>query len=163
MNGPVFRGRWVACAALMAGGCGAIPDIIVDAARSSAKEALQEAVENVIDDAIEDTVEELLDYADFEFPSIRESEDEEEGDVFDEEGEDVDDSAQDTGRTGKTAWDNRRHDSSQRETSRLPLWTTHDALVVETTQRATNGSCTTENRSCQDRRWSLWHSSYASA
>lgn len=102
MNGTVLRGRWVACAALLAGGCGAIPDIIVDAARSSAKEALQEAVENVIDEVIDDTVDELLDHADFEFPSIHESEDEGNGDAFEEEGEDVDDSDQNTGRRGKT-------------------------------------------------------------
>ncbi len=130
MNGPVLCGRWVAYAALMAGGCGAIPDIIVDAARSSAKEALQETVENVIDEVIEDTVDELLDHADFEFPSIRESEDEEDGDAFEEAGEDVNDSDQDTGRKGKTAEDHRRHDSSQPVNSRLPLWATHDALVV---------------------------------
>ena len=99
MNGTVFRGRWVACAALLAGGCGTIPDVIVDAARSSAKEALQEAVEDVIDDVIEDTVDELLDYADFEFPSIYESEDEEDGDVFEEVGDEVDNSDQDTRRT----------------------------------------------------------------
>ncbi len=152
MNGPVVLGRWVACAALLAGGCGAIPDIIVDAARSSAKEALQEAVENVIDDVIEDTVDELLDYADFELPVLHESEDEEDGDVFEEAGEDVDNNDQDTGRT---AGDHRRHDSSQPVTSRPPFSATHNALVVETTQRATNGSCTTEYRSCRDRRWSL--------
>ena len=138
MNGPMSCGRWVACAALMAGVCGAIPDIIVDEAKSSAKEALQEAVENVIDEVIEETVDGLFDHADFEFPSIHQSEDEE--------------------NVGS---------SSARlirpVNSRLPLWETHDARVVETTQRATNGSCTTENRSCQDRHWSLWHSPYVSA
>ena len=102
MNGPMFCGRWVACAALMAGGCGAIPDIIVDEAKSSAKEALQEAVENVIDEVIEETVDGLFDHADFEFPSIHQSEDEENGDAFEEIDEDVDDSDQDTGRTDKT-------------------------------------------------------------
>ena len=108
MNGTVFRGRWVICAALLAGGCGVIPDIVVDEAKSSAKEALQEAVEDVIDDAIEIMIAELLDYVDLEFPSNRESEGEAGGDVFDEEGEDVDDSDQDPDRTMETVGDDRR-------------------------------------------------------
>ena len=85
----------------MAGGCGAISDIIVDEAKSSANEALQEAVET-IDEVIEETFEGLLDHADFEFPSIHQSENEEDGDAFEETDEDVDDSDQDTGRTDKT-------------------------------------------------------------
>ncbi len=155
MNGTVFRKRWLACAALLAGGCGAIPDIIVETARSSAERALQEAVEDVIDDFIEDTVDELLDYADFESLFIPGSEEEEQGDVFEEAGKDADDSDQNTGRTGRTAWDDRRHDSSHPVNSRLPFFATHDVLAVDMTQRATNSSYKTEYRSCQDKRWSL--------
>ena len=81
MNKTVFPGRWFSCAALLAGGCGAIPDILVDATRSSAKEALQETVEGIVNEIVEDTVDELLDHADFELPSSHESEDEQNGDA----------------------------------------------------------------------------------
>jgi len=74
----------------MAGGCGAVPDIIVDAARSSAKEALQEAVESVIDEVIDDTFDELIDHTDFEFPSIDERENEDNGDALDGAVEEMD-------------------------------------------------------------------------
>lgn len=103
MNGTVLRGGWVVCGALLAGGCGAIPDIIVDAAKSSAKEALQEAVESVIDDVIDDTFDELIDQTDFEFPSIDERENEDNGDALDGAVEEMDGNDQDTDRTGKMA------------------------------------------------------------
>lgn len=138
MNGTVCYRRLLACAALLAGGCGAIPDIIVEAARSSAKKAIQEAVEDVIDDVIDDTADELFDYVDVESLFIPGSEEEEEGDVFEEAGKDADDSDQYTGRTGRTAWDRRRHDSSHPVNSRLPFSATHDVLAVDMTQRATN-------------------------
>ncbi|UCC31472.1 MAG: hypothetical protein JSU86_04190 [Phycisphaerales bacterium] len=106
MNRIGFGKSWLACAALLAGGCGAIPDIIADAARSSAKEALQEAVEDVVDDVIDNTVGELLDFGDFEFPFVEQSEDEvQDGDAFEDEDEDAEESDQDTGRAGRTAYD----------------------------------------------------------
>ena len=108
MSGMMFRISWLACAVLLAGGCGEIPDIIVEGARASAKEALQEAVGDVIDDIIEDTVDELLDYADFESQFLHEGGDETEGDVFEEAGEDEEESDQDTGHTGRGMWDHRR-------------------------------------------------------
>lgn len=101
MNGTLLRGRWVACAALLVGGCGAIPDLIVEPARSSAKAALEETVEGFIHDAVKDTFEGLLDPATFEFPSIRENEEVEGGDGFEGVSLDVDDSAEDTSRVGK--------------------------------------------------------------
>ena len=143
MYGTMFRGRWIACAALLAGGCGAIPDIIVDTIKSSAKKAVQEAVEDVIDDAIGGTVEQLLDFSDFEFPSVSESEDEQDGALIEEADEDVDDRDQGTGRTGRTgrtAVNRRWHDSSQLESLRLALSVTHYTPVLETTQRAARGS-----------------------
>lgn len=81
--------RWLPCAALLGGGCGAIPDIIVDAAWLSAKVALQEAVGDAVDGAIDDTVGELLDFDDFGFPFVEQSEDE---DGFEDDGEDVEES-----------------------------------------------------------------------
>ena len=87
MNRIGVSKRWLACAAMLGGGCGAIPDIVVDAARSSAKEALEEAVGDVVDDVIDDTVGELLDFTGFEFPFDEQSEAEEDGDEFEDEGE----------------------------------------------------------------------------
>ena len=67
--------RWLACTVLFVGGCGAISDIMIDAAKLSAKEALQEATSEFVDEVIDNTVGELLDFEDFEFSSTRESED----------------------------------------------------------------------------------------
>ena len=90
MNRIGVSRRWLACAALLGGGCGAIPDIVVDAARSSAKEALEEAVGDVIDDVIDDAVGELLDFPGFEFPFNEQSEVGEDVDAFEDEGETAD-------------------------------------------------------------------------
>jgi hypothetical protein len=87
MNRISVSKRWLACAAMLGGGCGAIPDIVVDAARSSAKEALEEAVGDVVDDVIDDTVGELLDFPGFAFPFNEQSETEEDGYAFEDEGE----------------------------------------------------------------------------
>lgn len=103
MKRIVLGKRWLACVALLGGGCGAIPDIVVDAAWLSAKEALQEAVGDAVDDVIDDTVGELLDFDDFEFPFAEQSEDEEDDDALDDDGEDVEESDQDTGRAGRAA------------------------------------------------------------
>jgi hypothetical protein len=77
---------WLAYAGLLAGGCGSIPDVIVDSARSSAQENFQQAIENVINDVIEETIAELFDLADFEVPFAGGSADEEGGDAFEAEG-----------------------------------------------------------------------------
>lgn len=65
---------WLACAALLSGGCGAFPNFIVDAARSSAKEALEEAVGDAVDGVIDDSIGALLDSDGFEFPFVEGSE-----------------------------------------------------------------------------------------
>ncbi len=80
---------WLASAALLGGGCGAIPDIIIDAARSSAREALEEAVGDAVGGIVDDTVAELLGFDDFEFPIVQQGEDEENGDALVEDGESV--------------------------------------------------------------------------
>ena len=90
MNRISVSKRWLACAAMLGGGCGAIPDIVVDAARSSAKEAVEEAVGDFVEDAIDDTVGELLDFPGFEFPFNEQSEAGEDGDEFEDEGEPAD-------------------------------------------------------------------------
>ncbi len=46
--------RWLACVALGFGGCGAIPDFLVDAGREAAKDALEEAVEEVLSGVADD-------------------------------------------------------------------------------------------------------------
>ncbi len=102
MNRIGLGKSWLACAALLGGGCGAFPDIIVDAARSSAKEALQEAVGDTVDEVIDDLVGELLGLGDFEFPFLERSEDEEDGDAFEADSEDVQEGDQDAGRAGRT-------------------------------------------------------------
>ena len=96
MNRLGIGRRWLACAALLGGGCGAIPDIIVDAARSSAKEALQEAVGDAVGGIVDDTVAELLGFDEFEFPFVEQIADEEDGDALLEDGENVEGSEQDT-------------------------------------------------------------------
>ena len=100
-----FGKRWLACAALLGGGCGAIPDIVADAVLLAAKEALQEAVGDAVDGVIDDTVGDLLDFDDVEFPFAEQSEDEENGDALEDEGEDVQESVQDARRAGRTAYD----------------------------------------------------------
>ena len=102
MNGTMYRGRWFACAVLLAGGCGTVPDIIVDTARSSAKEALREAVDGVIDSVFEDTLDELIRFTGLELPSIPKSERYQDGVALEETGEDVDDGDQDTDRAART-------------------------------------------------------------
>ena len=84
-----FGKRWLACAGLLCGGCGAIPDIIIDEARLAAKEAIQEAVRDAVDDVIEGTVGELLNFDDLEFPFSEQSEDEEDGPSVEDDGEGI--------------------------------------------------------------------------
>ena len=87
--------RWLACVALLGGGCGAIPDIIVDAAWLSAKEALQEAVGDAVDDVIDGTVGELLDLDARELPFDDQSQEEE---AFDDDAAESGESDRETRR-----------------------------------------------------------------
>ena len=43
----------VTASLLAAGGCGVVPDVVVNSARSAAKDALDEAVEGVVDEAVD--------------------------------------------------------------------------------------------------------------
>ncbi len=45
--------RLLVSAALTAGGCGAIPDIIMDAGREAAKEAIEKSIEDAVGEAVE--------------------------------------------------------------------------------------------------------------
>ncbi len=85
MNRTGFGKRLLACAALLGGGCGAVPDFIVDAAWLSGKEAVQEAVGDAVDGAIDDTIGELPDFDDLEFPFGEQGEDQENGDAFEDD------------------------------------------------------------------------------
>jgi hypothetical protein len=62
------------CCALLVGGCGAVPDLIVDEVRSSAKEAFQEAVGEMVDEAIGEVFGEFLDVEDLPMPFETEGE-----------------------------------------------------------------------------------------
>lgn len=77
---------WLASAVLWGGGCGAIPDIILDPARASAKEALQEAVGNAVDGIIEDTLGGMIGLDGLEFPFVEQSADQEDGDALADDG-----------------------------------------------------------------------------
>jgi hypothetical protein len=57
MNGRTLGNRLLVCFVLLAGGCGTVPDVIVDTAREAAKEA----IEREIEEALNDLAEELLD------------------------------------------------------------------------------------------------------
>ena len=45
--------KWASCAALLVGGCGAVPDFVVDAARSSAKETIEQSVHDKVADLLD--------------------------------------------------------------------------------------------------------------
>ncbi len=51
----------LSCCALMAGGCGGFPELLMDTARTSAKEAIQEKVDQVVSQVIDQTVGAVLD------------------------------------------------------------------------------------------------------
>ena len=88
MNRTGFGKRWLACAALLVGGCGAVPDFIVDAAWSSGKEAIQGAVGDAVDGAIDDTIGEWPGLDDWAFPFGEQGEDQENGDAFEDDDAD---------------------------------------------------------------------------
>lgn len=54
MNRIGLGKRWLAGVVLVAGGCGAIPEFLVDAGREAAKEALEEAVGQVVNGVVND-------------------------------------------------------------------------------------------------------------
>ena len=60
--------RWLACFVLLAGGCGAIPDFMVDAGRDAAKDVLEEAVEEAARGVVQGLVDELEDLSDLSLP-----------------------------------------------------------------------------------------------
>ncbi len=64
MNRIGSRRRLLVCAVLLAGGCGALPDFLVDAGRGAAKEALEESVEDAIDEVVNGVVDDLWDLSD---------------------------------------------------------------------------------------------------
>ena len=54
MNRKGLGKRWLAGVVLVAGGCGAIPEFLVDAGREAAKEAIEEAVGQVVNGVVND-------------------------------------------------------------------------------------------------------------
>ncbi len=54
MNRIGLGKRWLAGVVLVAGGCGAIPEFLVDAGREAAKEAIEEAVGQVVNGVVND-------------------------------------------------------------------------------------------------------------
>ena len=55
---------WLVCCSLLAAGCGALPELFIDAARSAAKEAVEEMVDGVVDQVTG----ELLDFENLSLP-----------------------------------------------------------------------------------------------
>ncbi len=45
--------KWVSCSVLLVGGCGTIPEFIVDAAWSSAKETIEQSVHDKVGDLLD--------------------------------------------------------------------------------------------------------------
>ena len=59
MNRTVLGKRWLAGVVLAAGGCGALPDFLVDAGREAAKEALEKSVEEAVEQVVNGVVDDL--------------------------------------------------------------------------------------------------------
>ena len=53
MQVKTFGRKWVSCSVLLVGGCGAIPEFIVDAAWSSAKETIEQSVHDKVGDLLD--------------------------------------------------------------------------------------------------------------
>lgn len=68
MNRLAFVKRWLACVVLLAGGCGTLPDFLVEAGRDAAKEALEKAVEEAVEEAVNGVVDDLWDLSDVPHP-----------------------------------------------------------------------------------------------
>ena len=45
--------KWASCSVLLVGGCGAIPEFMVDAARASAKEAIEQSVHDLVGESLD--------------------------------------------------------------------------------------------------------------
>ncbi len=97
--------KWVSCSVLLIGGCGAIPEFIVDAAWASAKETIEQSVHDKVADLLdfenplfpfggELDVNDLLDAEDTLPPldEVGSNEDELDGEEpeFEDDGQDVD-------------------------------------------------------------------------
>lgn len=104
MQVKTFGRKWVSCSVLLVGGCGAIPEFIVDAARSSAKETIEQSVHDKVGDLLdfdnllllfggEFDVVDLLDLEDalLPFDDVGDTEDETDGEEteFEEDGQDM--------------------------------------------------------------------------
>ncbi len=61
MNRIGLGKRWLAGVVLVAGGCGAIPEFLVDAGREAAKEALEKSVEEAVGQVVNGVVNDLWD------------------------------------------------------------------------------------------------------
>ena len=64
MNRRTIGKGCLVCCSLLAAGCGARPELFLDAARSAAKEAVEEAIEGVVDQVTG----ELLDFENLSLP-----------------------------------------------------------------------------------------------
>ena len=59
MNRIGLGKRWLAGVVLAAGGCGALPDFLLDAGREAAKEALEKSVEEAVEQVVNGVVDDL--------------------------------------------------------------------------------------------------------
>ena len=79
MNRIGFDKRWLACVVLVVGGCGAVPDFLLEAGRDAAKETLEKSIEEAIENVLGGGVDDLWNSIDMPRPL----------DTDDEAGEDA--------------------------------------------------------------------------
>ncbi len=75
MNRLGFGKRWLAGAVLLVGGCGAVPDFLVDAGRDAAKKALEESARQAVEQVVNGFVDDLWDSNDVFGPLAADDED----------------------------------------------------------------------------------------
>ena len=56
MNRIGFGKRWLVCVVFVTGGCGTMPDFLLDAGRDAVQETLEQAVKNAVEKALEQVI-----------------------------------------------------------------------------------------------------------
>jgi len=65
----------LACGLLLTGGCGAVPELLIEAAKVSAKEAIEKRIDEVIGGTFDDLLSESLDFDNLDLPFGEDEED----------------------------------------------------------------------------------------
>ena len=64
MNRTGLGKIWLTCVVLAVGGCGVVPEFLVDAGRDAAKDALEKSVEEGVEEVVIGVVDDLWDLSD---------------------------------------------------------------------------------------------------